>query len=147
MGNIGSITTRRWIKVEQLADDLKAIIASKFDGKLPIKKEFSYFTIGFEHPWCIELWLENCHRIEFRAPLPKWSWWVRCVIENELALLYNGWISDEGVSERWRGVPDKYPRFRDYMKAMSEGVPTLFAAAWRVIETQHAPKEVKATYG
>ena len=42
-------------------------------------------------------------------------WWIDCVIQNEIGVVFNGTLWDDGGSDRWKGVPGKYSTWRDFM--------------------------------
>lgn len=116
---------------------------------MPYKRNGEHFDVGFDYPWTVPLWVENVHKIEFRNGLHNWCWWVQNVIHNELAVLYNGWISDEGVSEKWRGTPNKYPTFDSYLTARHAHLPLasrLLVEQMDKLARRDTPKEVRATY-
>ena len=115
MANHGFVTTKKWLTGDRVEEALKDILEERFESKIPYKRTNDYFEIGFECPWVFGFWVENCHKLEFRHASPEWCWWVMCVIQNEFAIRYNGLISDEGVEEKWKGEPNKYPTFRSWI--------------------------------
>lgn len=117
MANHGFVTTKKWLTGDRVEKDIKEIIEERFKNKVPIVRTEDSFEIGFEYPWSFGCWVENCHKVEFRNPMPDWCWWVMAVIQNDLAIKYNGLISDEGVNGYWKGVQNKYPTFRLWVKA------------------------------
>jgi hypothetical protein len=148
MGNHGFVTTKKWLTGDRLEKDLKEIIEERFQNKVPYTREDDYFEIGFNYPWKFGCWIENCHKVEFRNPNADWCWWAMAVIQNELALRYNGLISDEGVGEKWKGVANKYPTFRNYIEArlahMKNPTKWILKHLFLFCEVHsNAPKEVK----
>lgn len=141
MSNTGHITTKKNLKDAQLLKDVKEIVLRRLGNKIPVKENYN-IIVGFQYPWNVELWLENKNRIGFSAPYRKWSWWVRSIIENELAVKYSGWISDEGLEEKWHGEINKYPTFEDYIKECSKGREKYYLQEWKM-EMKDAPKEIE----
>ena len=45
----------------------------------------------------------------------KFAWWVDTAILNEIAVRYKGKIADDGVGEKWDGVPNKYNDLYTYL--------------------------------
>jgi len=147
MANHSFVTTRKFLKADQVEEDLKFILNKRFAGKISYTRDGEYFEVGFEWPYHVPFWVENVHKLEFRNQVPDWCWWVQNILHNEFALLYNGWISDEGVGEKWRGIPNKYPAFHSYLKARSEGHPWGLKLIGHLLKMMdNAPAEVKATY-
>lgn len=47
------------------------------------------------------------------------AWWLDAAILNEVSVVYDGIISDEGISDKWKGEPEKYddwPTYRNLLK-------------------------------
>jgi len=147
MSNHGYVTTKKWLKVDIIEENLKQILQNRFDGKIPYCRNDDQFEIGFGYPWSFDMWVENVHKIEFRNPQPTWCWWIMVVIQNELAIMYNGTISDDGVNEKWKGTPNKYPEFKDYLAVRYSHLSSPIKWFVKNIE-KHAgiPLEVKQTY-
>lgn len=62
-------------------------------------------------------WLNNSKSFEIRHG-GGWDfiWWIDHVITNEVALIFDGIISDDGGSDDWKGEPNKYSSFEEYWK-------------------------------
>ena len=148
MSNHGYVTSKRWFKADQIEEDLKEIVSRRF-GFIPIKRDDNGFAIGFGYPYEVEMWVENVHKLEFRNPMPQWCWWIQTVIQNELAIKYNGIISDEGVSEKWKGKANKYPTYDDWLDvAGGMNLPKPLKWIIKTIEKNvDISKEIKATFG
>lgn len=43
-----------------------------------------------------------------------WVWWIDFAITNQVALQFNGRITDEGVPGKIEGIPGKYDDFKDF---------------------------------
>lgn len=147
MANHSFVTTRKFLKVDQVEADLQYILNKRFGNKMSFTRDGDYFLVGFEWPYQVPLWLENVHKLEFRNGGPDWCWWVQTILHNEFALLYNGWISDECCDERWRGTPDHYPTIDSYFKNRVKGSPIAAKLMAHLLSfLEGAPKEVKATF-
>lgn len=147
MANHAFVTTKKWLKADRVEEDLKEILARRFNNKIPYKRDGDTFEIGFRYPWNFPMWVENVHKLEFRHQPPDWCWWVEIVIANELALKYNGIISDEGVDEKWAGVANKYPKYDDWLDAKHTSMPRVFKWFFKNMQKYvEVPKEVKDTY-
>lgn len=74
-----------------------------------------------------QIWLPTSRKVEIRhshhAPVSDFMWWVDASITNEIALAFDGTISDEGVEERWKGEPDYCPHFKDYLSKIWMRLP------------------------
>ena len=147
MANHSFVTTKKWLKPDRVEEDLKYILEKRFGDTISYTRDGDYFTVGFEYPWRCEFWVENVHKLEWRNGGPDWCWWVQCILHNEFALLYNGTISDEGVSEKWKGTQNKYPTFKSYLNARTYGSKALKVINYMAWIFDNAPDEVKATYG
>jgi len=151
MANHGFVTTNKWLTQDKVKEDIEEIISRCFKNKifLVINGDNS-FSIGFEYPWNITCWFENCHKVEFRNPAPDWCWWIMFVIQNELAIKYNGLISDEGTGEeKWKGIPNKYPTFKSYLNGRFSHIKQPAKSALKLINhflSSTAPRKVKETY-
>lgn len=139
MANHGFVTTRRKLTVERVDKDIREIVERRFKGLASVKLEnfgppkdeherwaMWDFTVPCTEdlkrgrfPWGFEIWFTTPHKLEFRHSFTgsqDWCSWAQCcVMEEELAKLYNGWVSDEGVDNRWRGKPEKYPTFQSWL--------------------------------
>ena len=81
MSNYTYIKTVRWLKEDQVEKDLQEILSRRFGNKIPYTRKDGCFTIGFEYPWRISLWIETRHKLEARDPVPQWAYWLMVVIK------------------------------------------------------------------
>jgi hypothetical protein len=131
MANHCFVTTRKRFKYEAVTADLQEINERRFNGALLIEPyeatESNYgngWMIGVVgcHDWLtINCWLTTSRKFELRhGPGGDIRWWFEFCIQNDLALKYDGWTSDEGVEGRWKGEENYLPTFVDHVKKMHE---------------------------
>lgn len=131
MANHGFVSTKQKLTKEKLKAALDDINQRRFGGKLKItggddpgwNGNGTTFEVEFysdkegKHTYSVHrlFWLASAHKIEHRhGPGSDFAWWIESTIANELALVFNGTISDEGVSEKWKGRRGWCPTFRSY---------------------------------
>ena len=137
MANHGYVTTRNIIKPEAMTDLLNKLNQERFHGILKIEYFFAARHQNSHHSWEIKCelqvpncegatyeerrvcWLNTPHKFEMRhGGGGDFIWWIDCVITNELALVFNGTISDDGGGEKWKGKEGYCPTYRDYVESM-----------------------------
>lgn len=121
MANHGFITTKRQLTVEKLKAALDEINKRRFRGLLELPPDGdSGFVITVKDLVERPIWVASRRKIEIRHSCGggDFAWWIDAVVLNDLALAFDGVISDEGVGDKWRGVENKYPRYLDFKKAM-----------------------------
>jgi len=127
MSNHGFIHSRRHFKFEEV-DAIIRKSAEKFEGFLKVEsyreKDYSGWEIEFTHDkiwFSFPLWIESPRIIEHAHKSSGiLFWWVMHYITNEIALAYDGYGTDEGLSpeEKFHPVPGKYDSLRDFMNLM-----------------------------
>lgn len=61
-------------------------------------------------------WLESSTQFTMRhGGGSRLAWWMDTAILNEVAVQFNGTISDDGIDDKWAGEPGKYNEFSDYV--------------------------------
>jgi len=129
MANHCFVTTRKRFKHEAVTADLQEINERRFNGALLIEPyeatESNYgngWMIGVVgcHDWLnINCWLTTSRKFELRhGPGGDIRWWFEFCIQNDLALKYDGWISDGGVEGRWKGKENYLLTFADHLERM-----------------------------
>lgn len=130
MANHGWTKTRKPMKPEQITAMLDELNASLFKGNLQIEYHMStpespgwgphtwllsYQSEGRE--WATRVcWLETGRHFEMRhGGGSQFAWWIDATILNEVAVRFNGTIGDEGISDKWKGEPNKFNNFTDYL--------------------------------
>ncbi len=123
MGNICTIKSRKKLKYDQVTADLHEINRRCFKSLLEIQEvlEFNCWNICFNGN--VGFTIHKSPTYKGRLTLKHgrhWWTWVDVVVTNELALKYNGSITDEGVSGSWKGEPGKYPNIRSWFEAFAK---------------------------
>lgn len=133
MANHGYITTKKHLTTELLTAALNKISRERFGGKIRVEGPFPdaednwghgthlvHVAEGVSYP----VWLSSHRKIEIcHGPGTIVYWWVETVIINDLAVAFNGDISDDGVGRMGKGEPGKYPTFTSYLDAMRISKP------------------------
>jgi hypothetical protein len=125
MGNICTIKSRCKLKYDQVTTDLHEINRRRFNNLLEIQEvvEFDCWNICFNGQ--VGFTIHKSPRYKGRLTLKHgrhWWMWVDVVVTNELALKYNGSITDEGVSGSWKGTAGKYPTIHSWFEAIAADV-------------------------
>lgn len=128
MANHGFVTVRMKLTPERVDKDIREIVKRRFKNALMVegpslfddKKTHGWMlSVKDQDNWQFSIWLSSPRKLEFRHPLgAEWLWWAQVlVMTEELAVKYHGIISDEGVGEKWKGNPLKYPTFESWLDA------------------------------
>ena len=150
MANHGFVTTRRILRFDRVHADLSEIVQRRFKGKMqingpheedgvvmwvmqPCKESISGIVHGFQ------VWLSTSRKLEFRHPFNDWAFWAQVVVINELGARYNGIISDEGVSEKWKPDPKKYPTYKSWADARHARCPRWLRGVLTMADISHVP--------
>jgi hypothetical protein len=90
-------------------------------------------------------WLNSSRSFELRHSSGggHFAWWIATVITNEVAVRFDGVIEDDGVDEKWPGVPNKYDRFDDYLKDMLSCIPKKHRKEMLTLYKKLAPPEFR----
>lgn len=125
MANHGKIHCRKTPKPEQIEAKLQELCKTKFKdyvGVRPMTDREHGWALSVQgvpkfHDGSVLIWIRSPRVLETRHQFSSdFMWWVSWTICHELGVLFNGMLSDEGVSERWKPVHNKYPTFLDYHK-------------------------------
>lgn len=162
MANHGFLTSRKTFKPDRVFECLNEINQRRFKGTLIISydKKGSSVDSGLwniaysksKHSESFNIWIVNKNKLETRhTQRSDFMWWVKWVLWDELAFSFNGTISDEGIEEKWKGQPNKYPTFSDYIDASMELVKTPLISDAMIAYKIHSvprrcPKELVGKY-
>ncbi len=131
MANHGFVTTKLNLNdlkletaitnfVQHTWQDKVKIEINTFNNTNKTEKEFAIYLNDqlypqFQHGFVL-IWLNSKRKIEFRPQgCGDISFYIYYRIQEHLAQLFNGIISDEGISDKW--TPQfKYHNFESYMK-------------------------------
>ncbi len=156
MSNIAFITTRKYVKSYDMAKLLQKINTKRFGGKLVITQGYegaalkksddkaNAWKIGHQDCWDY-LWLHQDapKKLACKHPHNPWMSYVHIVIQEELAKLTSGILSDEGVEGHWKPKPHKYPSYTAWIDLLysrsKEKEPEFYKSIFD-LEMSHAPK-------
>jgi hypothetical protein len=131
MANHGYVTTRCHITVPRMQTVLENLNERVFRYRLRIEYVHSLDEAAWgEHCWELTIprpyepdfpyarrfcWLTSKRKFEIRHGGTNFAFWLGSVVSNEVAVAFDGTITDDGGSGRWKGVPNKYDRYNDYL--------------------------------
>ena len=168
MANYGYVKSRKTIKPEQVSAMLESINQSKFKGNLTVEyhKATPENSGWGEHTWVVKYssnedkqeyarrvcWLETKRSfgISHGGGGGDFAWWLDFTISNEVALLCDGNITDDGDGgyNKTKGKPDYYPTFIDFIKMMKGHVKDPNIQLWLLQEEmKDGPPEHRVDLG
>ena len=130
MANHGYVKTKKPVLVASISQLLLDLNIKLFRGVLEIAYSEVDATGGpnDKHTWLLlyrtrnidwvrrVCWLQSPTQFEMRhGGGSKLAWWMDTAILNEVAVQFNGTIGDDGIEDKWQGVPGKYNEFSDYL--------------------------------
>lgn len=133
MANHGWVKTRKVVTDEKINEMFADLNTRVFNGKLRIEsyigqaycsdRDVTCWTVSYySHGKCYAsrtCHLESSRHFEVRhSSGATFAWWLDVVCLNEVAVLFNGTIYDDGVDDKIKGVPNKYDDFADFVKLM-----------------------------
>lgn len=150
MGNIAYITTRKQIKSYDMMSLLDKINKKRFNGKITITPahdgwEISYGKDG-TYGWGFWIHPDSPRKLACKHPIGSWMGYVFVVFQEELAKLTNGILSDEGVSDRWKPKPHKYPSYQSWIEILYSGAKEIYPDRFQEIlefELKFAPEDMR----
>lgn len=118
MGNLSYVTSRKTFHMGE--------VLSVAEHHIKNIGCYKYITFGFSKDQIdllmqgrgFSIFKENKNRLSFNYPRGDFLVWVKFSLEHEMAVYYNGWVSDEGIPEVVRAV-GTYP---DYKKWASDSL-------------------------
>lgn len=135
MANHGFVKTKNPMTPTKIQAMLEVLNDSIFKRNLKIEYHLGTDTSWGPHNWMLSYysdsiewatrvcWLETKRKFEMRhGGGSNFAWWIDTTIINEVAVQFNGTISDEGGSNKWKGVPGKFNNFADYMDLMTKHI-------------------------
>lgn len=133
MANHGWVKTRKVMKPEQISEIIEKLNKDKFKNLLTVDlhKSTPQEPGWGEFTWLIDFykesrvcWLNNSRHFEMRhGGGSSLIWWVDSCILNEVALVFNGTIGDEGISDKWKGRENYCPDFKSYLLKNIQDLP------------------------
>jgi hypothetical protein len=70
-------------------------------------------------------WLNSPKSFELRHGGTDFEWWWDTVLANEIAVVFDGTIIDDGDGEKWAGVANKYDDPKNYLELIISPEGTL----------------------
>ncbi len=127
MANHGYVKTKKQMSakriheiISQLNDNvfqnLLDIVAENLDVAAARRNRPTWHIRIRNSPFLIrQCWLKTSRWFEIRHGAGgQFAWWVDAVITNDVAVAYDGLISDDGVGNKWAGKPGAFRTFRSY---------------------------------
>lgn len=153
MANHGFVSSKKHFKAKQVAKDLQEINERRFKGLLKIEDShwgengswmISYQVEGHSYPFAFNIWIASPRKLEHRHT-HGWAAYVEIVFAEEIGAKYNGDMSDEGVSGKWKPNPNKYSSYKAWLDLLWAHVKEKNPAVEKLIneELEWAPKELR----
>lgn len=153
MANHGYITSKKNFKKEQILLDLQEINERRFKGLLKIETLFDgkQWLIYFgeekdKYINGIDFWLASRRKIEHRHE-DFFLYYMEVVFSEELGKKYDGILSDEGIDDKWKPNPKKYPTYKSWLKLKYSSNYWIknneLAQECMECELAHAPEELR----
>jgi hypothetical protein len=122
MANHGFVKTKKFMDGENVHELLTHLNETIFKNVLKIEQEDLFWAVECKDETIFgyrKFWLNTKRTLELRhSGADEFFQWVGVVILNEIAVKFNGKISDEGCEESWEGKPNKYPEFINWVEAL-----------------------------
>lgn len=123
MANHGFVSCKKKPTIPLIGEVIRNLNNTRFKQQLDIEEDGGCFQVTpkfDEYAGAVTVWLASPKKIEIRhGHWRQFMWWVDASIINELALRFNGLISDEGVSEKWQGEPNKYETYLSWLRLIT----------------------------
>jgi len=142
------IRTEKHLIAGEVEQDLKDIIHRKFKDLLRLEchisnNEICDWDIRFDQVHGFPVCLKTNEKLEFTHPNDAWSYWAQSVVEDELAIKYNGKMSDEEYPrQEIKPAPECHATFKKYLETTSH-----HSKEWKqaiiAIELSYLPAELK----
>lgn len=132
MANHGFVSSKKHFKKEQVLLDLQEINERRFKGLLKIEDGaygnkgawfVSYQDKGWNYPVGFHIWIRSARMLEHRHTR-SWGYYIELVFAEEMGAKYNGIMSDEGISEKWKPEPGKYSSYSTWLDILYEHAKT-----------------------
>jgi len=154
MANHGYISSKKHFNKKQVALDLQEINERRFKGLLKIEDGYcgskgawfiSYQDKDKEYSKGFNIWIASARKLEHRHT-HVWIYYTELVFAEEMGAKYDGIMSDEGINDKWKPCPKKYPTYKawlDILHAYSKKHnPKIYKRLFKV-ELSYAPKELR----
>ncbi len=92
----------------------------------------------------LEIYTESHRKLSIKHPLQFGFWqYVMSVILNELGVLTDATLSDQGIEERWQPVHNKYKSYKDYVNKMTNHYSKDLKEMEVKLYMDHCPEEMR----
>lgn len=130
MANHCFVTTKKPMKSDQIQALVEELNSKFLHNNLQIERDDSFWRVkyvsGGEIYGYRSFWLKTSRTFEMRhCPGGDFMWWIGWLLVNEIAVQFDGSITDEGVDGKWKGVKGKYNDFRKFLDRMKSNVKNL----------------------
>lgn len=146
MGNLTFVTTRKKIDPDKITEVLNDMNESYFQNKLIID-----FNGDDKTAWIItynDNYVRGCmwnrkKKISMKHGTGGYFYyWIHCVAMNQLALAFNGKLSDEGIDGSWEPEENYCRTFDAFLDTMYAHIDDEDKKAYLVnLEKEYTPKE------
>lgn len=142
------IKTSKYLEANEVEKDLKDIIHRKFSDLLKIETnvidgEICDWNIIFDDVRRFPICLKNPNNLIFEHPDNSWAYWAQLVVENELAVKYNGRVTDEEYPQQEiKPLLKRHDSFRVFLEATIHHSPQ-WKKALIAIEISYLPEALK----
>ncbi len=142
------IKTSKCLEANEVEKDLRDIIRRKFADLLKVEAhtvagEICDWNIVFDELHKFPICLKTQNKIVFMHPDDAWSYWAQLVIEDELAIIYNGEMTDEEYPQQEvKPLPEQHANFKTYLESTIHHSPE-WKKALIQIEFSRLPEALK----
>jgi hypothetical protein len=157
MANHGWITARKNLKPQEVLKDLQEINERRFKGLLTITETElgeGGWSIDFNQEGRVglngfDIWICSPRKLEHRHA-NGWAFYLEVVFTNELGAKYDATLSDEGIDDKWKPNPKKYPTYRAWLDVLHSTLKKKKSIKYKQfykeiidIEMKWAPEELR----
>ena len=166
MSNHGYVKSRKFMRPEEISKIIEEINQTRFKGNLVVEyhKHTPEEPGWGEHTWIISYissedkneyirkvcWLETSRTFEMRhGGGGDFAWWLDRVIVNEVALFYDGVITDDGDGSKDKGKPNYYLTFLEFEEMMLRHIKEEHIRKYMLVKNFEwfCPPELKVDFG
>lgn len=101
---------------------LRKIVSEKWGTAFIIERNDTFWEV--KHPTepglGTSLWIETSRKLEFRRGYKQFASWVESYIRESLGIYFGAICGDEGIPDRWKPDPTKFPDYKSYFELLHE---------------------------
>lgn len=154
MANHAYVKTKKKMTSNSVDKVIRDLNDRLFKSILKIERNEDFWNVSYiaDLRWLDRTcWLTTSRTFEIRhGGGSKFEWWWDCALQNEIAVFFDGTMSDDGIEEKWKGVPGKYDNFQNYVDLYYEHIKEKSPLEYRFIvqnELEFVPKEFRFDIG